>query len=243
MEWSGRGHVLAVRPHGETSAIVELLTENEGRHAGLVRGGRSRSMRPVLQPGNTVNATWRARLADHLGNFSIEADISRAGTVMDDPLALAGLNAACAVACQVLPEREQHAPVYRAMEVFLDALADGDIWPILYVRWELGILKDLGYGIDLEKCAATGEIDDLTHVSPRSGRAVGRESAAPYIDRLLALPRFLRDSDAGYEIGDIANGLALTGFFIQRRVLWPIDKDLPESRMRLVKALTDAGRI
>jgi DNA repair protein RecO (recombination protein O) len=243
MEWSGRGHVLAVRPHGETSAIVELLTENEGRHAGLVRGGRSRSMRPVLQPGNTVNATWRARLADHLGNFSIEADISRAGTVMDDPLSLAGMNAACAVACQVLPERERHAPVYRAMEVFLDALANPDIWPILYVRWELGILKDLGYGIDLEKCAATGEIDDLTHVSPRSGRAVGRESAAPYIDRLLALPRFLRDSDAGYEPGDIANGLALTGFFLQRRVLWPIDKDLPESRVRLVKALTDAGRI
>lgn len=243
MEWSGRGHVLAVRPHGETSAIVELLTENEGRHAGLVRGGRSRSMRPVLQPGNTVNATWRARLADHLGNFSIEADVSRAGTVMDDPLALAGLNAACAVACQVLPEREGHAPVYRAMEVFLDALADSDIWPILYVRWEFGILKDLGYGIDLEKCAATGEIDDLTHVSPRSGRAVGRESAAPYIDRLLALPRFLRDPEAGCAPGDIANGLALTGFFLQRRVLWPIDRDLPESRMRLVKALTDAGRI
>jgi len=243
MEWSGRGHVLAVRPHGESSAIVELLTENEGRHAGLVRGGRSRSMRPVLQPGNTVNATWRARLADHLGNFAIEADVSRAGTVMDDPLALAGLNAACAVACQVLPEREGHAPVYRAMEVFLDALGNVDIWPILYVRWEFGILKDLGYGIDLEKCAATGEIDDLTHVSPRSGRAVGRESAAPYIDRLLALPRFLRDSDAGCEPGDISNGLALTGFFLQRRVLWPIDRDLPESRVRLVKALTDAGRI
>jgi len=243
MEWSGRGHVLAVRPHGETSAIVELLTADQGRHAGLVRGGRSRTMRPVLQPGNTVTANWRARLADHLGNYSIEAEVSRAGLVMDDALSLAGLNAACAIACQALPERERHAPVYRAMEVFLDALDNIDIWPSLYVRWEFGLLRDLGYGIDLEKCASTGEIDDLTHVSPRSGRAVSRDAAAPYLDKLLALPRFLRDPEAELEPGDIANGLGLTGFFLQRRVLWPIDRDLPESRVRLLKALTDAGRI
>jgi len=243
MEWSGRGHVLAVRPHGETSAIVELLTENQGRHAGLVRGGRSRRMRPVLQPGNTVTADWRARLADHLGTFTIEADVSRAGLVMDDGLSLAGLNSACAIACQCLPERERHAPVYRAMEVFLDALDDIDVWPELYIRWEFGLLRDLGYGIDLEKCAATGEVDDLTHVSPRTGRAVSREAAEPYLDKLLALPQFLRDPDAGFEPGDIAAGLALTGFFLQRRVLWPIDRDLPETRVRLVKALTDAGRI
>jgi len=243
MEWSGRGHVLAVRPHGETSAIVELLTEDQGRHAGLVRGGRSRTLRPVLQPGNSVTAIWRARLADHLGHYTIEADIARAGLVMDDALSLAGLNSACALACQALPERESHAPVYRAMEVFLDALGDIDIWPALYVRWEFGLLRDLGYGMDLEKCAVTGEVEGLTHVSPRTGRAVSRDAAAPYLDKLLALPRFLRDPEAGFDTGDITNGLALTGFFLQRRVLWPMDRDLPESRMRLIKALTDAGHV
>jgi DNA repair protein RecO (recombination protein O) len=243
MEWSGKGIVLAVRPHGETSAIVELLTQDHGRHAGLVRGGRSRSMRPVLQPGNTVSAHWRARLADHLGNYAIEADVQRAGTVMDDALSLAGLNAACAMACLTLPEREKHPAVYHAMDVFLDAMDDPDIWPAIYVRWEAGVLKDLGYGLDFSKCAATGETEDLTHVSPRSGRAVSRDAAAPYIDKLLPLPAFLRHPDAGYEVGDIANGLALTGFFLQRRVLWPVDKDLPDARVRLVRALTDAGRI
>lgn len=243
MEWTGKGIVLAVRPHGETSAIVELLTEDHGRHAGLVRGGRSRTLRPVLQPGNTVSATWRARLADHLGNFAIEADAHRAGLVMEDPLALAGLNAACAIACQALPEREAHARVYRGFEVLLDAMDDAEIWPALYVRWEAGLLKDLGYGLDFSKCAATGEHEDLTHVSPRTGRAVSREAAEPYIDKLLPLPGFLYNPEAGYGHGDIANGLALTGFFLQRRVLWPIDRDLPDARVRLIRALTDAGRI
>ncbi|WP_421786448.1 DNA repair protein RecO [Hyphobacterium sp.] len=243
MEWSGKGIVLAVRPHGETSAIVDLLTEEHGRHAGLVRGGRSRTLRPVLQPGNSVSATWRARLADHLGNYTVEADAHRAGLVMDDSLALAGLNSACALACQALPEREKHAPVYRAFEVLLDAMDDAEIWPALYVRWEAGLLKDLGYGLDLSKCAATGETQDLTHVSPRTGRAVSREAAEPYIDKLLPLPAFLYNPEAGYGLGDIASGLALTGFFLQRRVLWPIDRDLPDARVRLVRALTDAGRI
>ncbi|MEE2525052.1 DNA repair protein RecO [Hyphobacterium sp. HN65] len=243
MEWTGKGIVLAVRPHGETSAIVELLTEDHGRHAGLVKGGRSRSMRPVLQPGNSVTATWRARLADHLGNYAIEADSHRAGMVMENAMALAGLNAACALACQALPEREKHAAVYRGLEVLLDSMDDDEIWPAIYVRWEVGLLKDLGYGLDFSKCAATGDTEDLTHVSPRTGRAVSREAAAPYIDKLLPLPPFLRHPEAGYELGDIAKGLALTGFFLQRRVLWPIDRDLPESRVRLIRALTDAGRI
>ncbi|WP_421791772.1 DNA repair protein RecO [Hyphobacterium sp.] len=243
MEWTGKGIVLAVRPHGETSAIVELLTEDHGRHAGLVRGGRSRTMRPVLQPGNTVMATWRARLADHLGNYAIEADKSRAGIVMDDPLALAGLNAASALASLALPEREQHTRVYSGLEILLDQLEDPEIWPVLYVRWEAGLLKDLGYGLDFEKCAATGAVDDLTHISPRSGRAVSREAAEPYIDKLLPLPAYLRDPSAGYRLGEIAAGLAMTGFFLERRVLWPIDKELPEARVRLIRALTDAGRI
>ncbi|MEE2566705.1 DNA repair protein RecO [Hyphobacterium marinum] len=243
MEWTGSGIVLAVRPHGETSAIVELLTEAQGRHAGLVRGGRSRATRPLLQPGNVLRATWRARLEDHLGNLAIEGEHLRAGDFMDDPLALSGLNAACALACAALPEREPHPEVFAAFHVFLDALQDPDLWPALYVRWEAGLLADLGYGIDLRRCAVTGVSDGLTHVSPRSGRAVCAAEAEPYKDKLLALPGFLRDSQAGVEAGDIANGLALTGYFLQRRVLWPTDRDLPESRERMIQRLKDAERL
>ena len=243
MEWTGSGIVLAVRPHGETSAIVELLTEEQGRHAGLVRGGRSRTTRPLLQPGNVVRAVWRARLADHLGNLSIEGEHLRAGEFMDDALALSGLNAACAIACAALPEREAHPEVFAAFHVFLDALGDPDVWPALYVRWEAGLLSDLGYGVDLRRCAVTGVTEGLTHVSPRSGRAVCAEEAEPYKDKLLVLPKFLRDPEAGVDEGDVENGLILTGFFLQRRVLWPTDRDLPESRQRMIDRLKEAERL
>lgn len=243
MEWTGSGIVLAVRPHGETSAIVELLTEAQGRHAGLVRGGRSRATRPLLQPGNVLRATWRARLEDHLGNLAIEGELLRAGEFMDDPLALSGLNAACALACAALPEREPHPEVFAAFHVFLDALHDPDLWPPLYVRWEAGLLADLGYGIDLRRCAVTGATEGLTHVSPRSGRAVSAGEAEPFKDKLLVLPRFLCDSQAGVDEGDVENGLKLTAYFLQRRVLWPTDRDLPESRQRMIDRLKDAGQL
>jgi DNA repair protein RecO (recombination protein O) len=242
MEWSDSGIVLAVRPHGETSAIVEVLTALNGRHAGLVRGGRSRSMRPVLQPGNQIAVTWRARLADHLGMFVIEAENLGAGAVMEDRTALAGLNAACALAVMALPEREAHAQVYEGFQVFLSVLDQPDVWPALYVRWEAGLLSDLGYGLDLETCAVTGVMEDLTHVSPRTGRAVCREEAQPYLAKLLEIPGFMKGSGV-IEPGDIALGLALTGYFLERRVLWPIDKQLPEARMRLAAELERAGRI
>lgn len=242
MEWRDKGIVLTVRPHGETSAIVEILTEAQGRHAGLVKGARSRAMRPILQPGNTVTVTWRARLAEHLGMFQIEADHLGAGAVMDDRVALAGLNSACALAVMALPEREAHPAVHEGFELLLAAFQNDDIWPALYVRWEAGLLSDLGYGLDLKKCAVTGETEDLSHVSPRTGRAVCREEAAPYEAKLLKLPGFMRGSGEIGE-GDIARGLELTGYFLERRVLWPVDKQLPEARARLIAELERTGRL
>jgi DNA repair protein RecO (recombination protein O) len=242
MEWSDSGIILAVRPHGETSAIIEVLTPGQGRHAGLVKGARSRTLRPILQPGNEIRVAWRARLAEHLGQFQVEPDSLGAGVVMEDRTALAGLNAACAMAILALPEREQHEAVYDGFRVFLTALEDIDIWPALYVRWEAGLLSDLGYGLDWEKCAVTGTTEDLTHISPRTGRAVCAEEAAPYAPKLLALPGFLQGSGQIAE-GDIAKGLELTGYFLERRVLWPVDKQLPDARERLIAALEREGRL
>lgn len=240
MEWTGSGRVVAVRPHGETSAVVEILTGEHGRHAGLVRGGRSRSMRPVLQPGNRVRAVWRARLEEHLGGFQVEAEELSAGVLMEDPLALSGLNAACAMASACLPEREAHPAVAEAFEVLIRALEEPELWPALYVRWEAGLLADLGYGIDLRKCAATGQTDDLVYVSPKSGRAVSAEAGRPYHDRMLALPGFLAGSGV-LEPGDVASGLKLTAYFIERRVLWPSDKRLPDARARMIERLEAAN--
>jgi len=236
MEWSERGRILAVRSHGETSAIVDLLTPSRGRHPGLVRGGRSRGMRPVLQPGNAVTAVWRARLEDHLGNYALEPDELVAGALMDDPLALAGLNAACALAVAALPEREAHPRTAEAFEVLIQALTEPEIWPAVYIRWELGLLADLGYGVDTSRCAVSGEKEGLAYVSPRSGRAVTREAGEPYKDKLLALPGFLAGSGE-IDDGDLEAGLRLTAYFLERRVLWPADRQLPEARQRLVEKL------
>lgn len=240
MEWTGSGRIVAVRPHGETSAVIEVLTAEHGRHAGLVRGGRSRSLRPVLQAGNRVRAVWRARLEDHLGGFQVEAEDLVAGVLMEDPLALSGLNAACAMASACLPEREAHPAVAEAFEVLIGALDNPDLWPPLYVSWEAGLLSDLGYGLDLRKCAGTGQTHDLVYVSPRSGRAVSAEAGKPYHDKMLALPGFMAGSgDLGP--GDVAAGLKLTAHFLDRRVLWPSDKRLPDARARMIERLETAG--
>ncbi|MEQ8405329.1 MAG: DNA repair protein RecO [Oceanicaulis sp.] len=240
MEWTGSGRIVAVRPHGETSAVVEILTADHGRHAGLVRGGRSRALRPVLQPGNRVRAVWRARLDEHLGAFQVEAEDLSAGVLMEDPLALSGLNAACAMASACLPEREAHPAVAEAFEVLVGALENPDLWPPLFVRWEAGLLADLGYGLDLRKCAATGQTHDLVYVSPKSGRAVSGEAGKPYHDKMLALPGFLAGSGR-LAPGDVAAGLKLTAHFIERRVLWPADKRLPDARARMIERLEAAG--
>ena len=241
MEWSDDAIVLSSRPHGETGAVLELLTRDHGRHAGLVRGGASRRIKPGLQPGNSVHVQWRARLEEHLGSFTCELARARAGELMDSREALTGLNAFTAVTSAVLPEREAHAEVFRGAEVLLEAMmAEGALhWMTLYIRWEVGLLEALGFGLDLSECAATGVTTDLTYVSPKSGRAVSRDGAGIYAARLFALPGFLLDTGADEPtMPDIAAGLALTGHFLLERVLAPHGKELPPARLRL-DALAD----
>lgn len=238
MEWKDEGIVLAVKRHGETSAIAELLTATRGRSLGLVRGGRSRQMRPVLQPGNIVIATWRARLEEHLGNFALEPLELKAGLLIGEAMRLAALTTLTAEA-QLLPEREPHPRLYEAMRIVLDALENESTWPALLVRWELGLLDELGFGLDLARCAATGSIDDLIYVSPKTGRAVSREAGHAYRDRLLALPPFLKGAEAGFPgEADVIAGLKLTGFFLDRHVFGPRGVPAPESRHWIVTHLT-----
>ena len=241
MEWTEQGIVLNVRTHGEASAIAEVLSERRGRWSGLVRGGRSRAMRPVLQPGNVVVARWRARTEDHLGSFTLEPVALRAGALIDDPLRLAGLTSVMAL-LKLLPEREPHPRIHDALIVTLDALGDEGIWPAILVRFELGLLDELGYGLDLSCCAATGSADDLVYVSPKSGRAVSRHAGEPWKDRLLALPGFLRgERGASPTPADIRDGMRLSGFFLDRFLLQPRGLALPDSRARILAHLEAAA--
>ncbi|MGB8362956.1 MAG: DNA repair protein RecO [Rhizomicrobium sp.] len=236
MEWNDDAIVLSVRPHGETSAIVEALTREHGRHSGLVRGGASRRSRAVLQPGNTLHAMWRARLAEHLGNFTVELGAARAGSMIESRVALAGLNAFTCVASAALPEREPHAAVFAAGEILLDAMTAEDFahWAPLFVRWEAGLLEALGFGLDISRCAVTGMADDLAYVSPRSGRAVSRDVGEAYRTRLFPLPPFLLGSqNAAPNAADIVDGLRLTEHFLLERVLRPHGRTMPAARHRL----------
>lgn len=240
MDWQGEGYILSVRKHGETSAIIEVLTRDMGRHAGLVRGGIGRKLRPVLQPGNKVQLEWRARLSEHLGSFSVEALTSRAAEIMDDRMALSALNAACAIARETLPEREAHPLVYDAFKILLNNMENPEIWPALFVQWEAGLLRAMGYGLDLSSCAATGVNDNLTHVSPRSGRAVSASAAEPYLDKLYPLPSFMIGQPFVTPV-DVYNGLSLTGYFLETRVQWGVNKTLPEARAQMIARLIEEG--
>lgn len=235
MEWRDEGIILAVRNHGETSAIAEVLTAQHGRCLGLVRGGRSRTLRPVLQPGNHVEVTWRARLEEHLGHFQMEPLHLQAGLIIEEPLRLMGLSSLTALA-QLLPEREPHPRLFNAMQVVLEAIDNDDIWPALLVRWEMGLLDELGFGLDLSQCAATGAVSDLVYVSPRTGRAVSGEAGKPYRERLLQLPGFLRGEGA-IAFEDVADGLRLTGHFLERHVFGPRSVPMPQARVRLQERL------
>lgn len=240
MDWSDKGIILSVREHGETSAIIELLTRDHGRHLGLVRGGRSRKKRPVLQPGNIVEAEWRARLAEHLGAYNVELLEAYAALALDDPLGLAGLNTLTAMA-RLLPERDPHPGFFEASLVVLANIGDRDIGPGLLARWELELLSELGFGLDLSVCAATGIDQDLVYVSPKTGRAVSRDAGGPYKDKLLRLPAFLRE-ETGTETSrnDVLDAFALTGFFLQKHIFGPREIDMPEARARLISALEHA---
>lgn len=238
MQWSDEGIILSVRAHGETAAVAEILTRSHGRHLGLVHGGRSRRLRPVLQIGNHVACTWKARLSEHLGHVSLELRRGYAAAAMDDPAALAALTAISTLA-RNLPERDPHPNLYEVTLFVLGFLDDASVWPALYVRWELALLEELGFGLDLSECAATGSNDQLIYVSPKSGRAVSASAGEPYKDKLLRLPAFLtRTRQAGIAPGDIAAGLALTGHFLETRLFRPHGEAMPQARSRLVSLLT-----
>jgi DNA repair protein RecO (recombination protein O) len=237
MEWRDEGVILSVRRHGETSAIAEILTEKHGRSLGLVRGGRSRVQRPVLQAGNTVQAVWRARLEEQLGTFTLEPLDLKAGAIMIEPFRLAGL-ATLAGLAQLLPEREPHGRVYEALRIVLDAIDQDEVWPALLVRWEMGLLDELGFGLDLTQCAATGTKEDLHYVSPKSGKAVSRAAGQPYSDRLLRLPPFLK-ANVSATSQDVIDGLKLTGFFLDRHVFEPRGLRMPEQREWIIRKMAE----
>lgn len=242
MHWSDEGVVLSARPHGETSVIVELLTKDHGRHLGLVRGGRSRMQRPVLQPGNRVRVEWRARLDEHLGNYALEGIDLRAAQLMETRASLYGLTWLASLA-RLLPERDPHPGLYDTLGVVLDHLADPEIGPALMVRFELAMLAELGFGLDLSQCASTGAITNLVYVSPRSARAVSAEAGAPYADRMLPLPAFLMTSsvNAHPRPEDIADGFQLTGFFLARDVYEPRGLPIPDARESYVASVRAAA--
>jgi DNA repair protein RecO (recombination protein O) len=215
---------------------LEALTREHGRHLGLVRGGVSPKRRAMLQPGNRVKLTWRARLSENLGVFVAELEAARAHDMFASRSALMGLNALTTMANAVLPEREPHGPAFEGAEALIGAIAGQEFrdWGPLFVRWELGLLEELGFGLDLARCAATGSSENLAYVSPRTGRAVSTEPGAAYADRLFALPAFLRGGAHGEPNGqDLLAGLTLTAHFLQEWVLTPHQKTIPEARRRL----------
>lgn len=236
MEWRDEGVLLSVRSHGESSAIIEVFAAQHGRHLGVVRGGASRRMAPVLQPGAQLSVTWRARLDDHIGVFVVEPLRSRTA-VLGDRLALAGLSAVCALLQVALAERQTHQDLWIASTQLLDTILVAPDWPLHYLRWEMRLLDDLGFGLDLATCAITGGRDDLAYVSPKTGRAVSRAAAGDWAPRLLPLPMALLGQGPASS-REIAQGLALTGHFLGRE-LSPIlnGRPLPEARARLADLL------
>jgi len=241
MEWIDEGIVLGVRRHGETSAILELMTLAHGRHLGLVRGGAGTRLRGVLQPGNALRATWRARLDEHLGHYAVEALNLRAGSFLSAAHAVHGVTHLAAL-CRLLAEREPHAAIYAALETILDSLGDPRLAAPMIARFELDFLAELGFGLDLASCAATGTTADLVYVSPRSGRAVSRAAGEAYRDKLMRLPAFLHAPAAPETANDLADAFALTGFFLDRHAFAPRGLTLPEARTHLVTALARFGQ-
>ena len=243
MEFTEEAFVLSARSHGDTGVVVELLTEAHGRHAAYVAGGASRKMKPFLQPGARVIADYRARTSDHLGSARLEPVGEGPSALFEDSLALTGLAAAAAVAQGALPEREPHPGGFLAFEALMAALALPEVWPAIFVRFEAGLLEDLGFGLDLSRCAVTGTMDDLVWVSPRTGRAVSRDAGAPYADKLLVLPPFMLGAQAGLGPGDVGAGLTLTGHFLEQFVFHPQNRPIPAARVWMIDRLGELNRL
>lgn len=234
MEWRDEGIILSSRKYGEYDAILEVLTRDHGRHAGIVKGGFGRRQRGNIQPGNEVTVSWRGRLETHLGTYSVELKKARVVSFLYHPAKLAALTSCCSVLCVAMPENEANELLLDGFLAFLDTLegADGDIinWAPLLIRWELGLLSELGFGLDLDSCVATGVTDDLIYVSPKSGRAVSRAAGEPYHDKMLRLPLFLLGSSENVNMDDVSDGLGLTEFFMERHMLSPSGKKIPQAR-------------
>jgi len=240
MEWTDEGIVLGVRRHGESSAIVELLTRSHGRHLGLVRGGAGKRMRPLLQPGNSVSAVWRARLDEHLGYYVIEGTRLRAATVLASSHAVYGVTHLASLA-RLLPERDPHEDIYEMLERTLDDFDEASGAAAHLIRFELAMLAELGFGLDLDACVATGATTELIYVSPKSGGAVSRLAGAPFHDRLLRLPAFLRQGQGGmtgWSDEDLRDGFELTGLFLLRHVLEPRGQGHSDARDGFINAVT-----
>jgi len=250
VQWADIGIVLGARRHGETSAVVELMTREHGRHLGLVRGGSGSRHKPILQVGNLVSATWRARLDEHLGYYVIEGLDLRAASYLSMAHALYGLNHLAAL-CRLLPERDPHPSVFDLLEHTIAHLSDPSLAAALVARFELQLLAELGFGLDLDSCAATGKTAELVYVSPKSGRAVSRQAGEPWRDKLLALPAFLgadaQEAQSGEQSGtpsaaELRDGFALTGFFLARHVYEPRGESLPEQRHHFIAAAVGERR-
>nr|WP_319389470.1 DNA repair protein RecO [uncultured Cohaesibacter sp.] len=238
MEWTDEAIVLGTKRHGETSVLLEVMTRNHGRIMGLVRGGRSKRQQPVLQSGNSLEVTWRARLESHLGQITTELLTSRAARLMALPLGTYGMQF-IAELTRLLPERDPHPYIFQALSVIVDAFEEGDVAGEMMVRYELAMLAELGFGLDLEQCAATGQSHDLVYVSPKSGRAVCREAGKPYHDRLLPLPSFLGGASTSNRMtyDELAQGFTLTAYFLERYVYLPLGRPAPELRHSFIEAV------
>lgn len=236
MQWSDDAIVLGVKRHGEANAIAELFTREHGRHLGLVRGGFGSRLKPALQPGNTVRAVWRARLDEHLGNYVIEPVKMRTASVFATSHALFGVTHMASLA-RLLPERDPHASIYADLEMIFDHLDDAESVAALVARFEIQMLSELGFGLDLSSCAATGTMDELIYVSPKSGRAVSRKGGAPWADKLLRLPGFLQNIEAVPDAGELNDAFALSGHFLTRLVLEPRGLVLSDARAHFIAAV------
>jgi DNA repair protein RecO (recombination protein O) len=239
MQWTDEGIVIGVKRHGEANAILELMTREHGRHLGLVRGGFGSRLKPVLQLGNSVSAAWRARLDEHLGNYTVEGLHLRAASFFSSPHAIYGVSHLAAL-MRLLPERDPHGGLYEALDEILGRLDDAAIAAPMVVRFELQLLSELGFGLDLERCVATGVSGDLIYVSPKSGRAVSRAAGEPWADKMMRLPTFLREHDALPVGRDLTDGFALTGYFLTRHALEPRGLALGDERAHFIAALSRA---
>lgn len=229
--WRDHGIVLSVRPHGESGAVVNLLTEDHGRHAGYLRGISSQKLRGVVEPGNLVSAAWSSRVSDQLGFYVLEPERAITGPLMGDALRLSALISACSLCDAALPEREVHPGLFHGLLALLETL-EGEAWGASYIFWEIAFMRELGFGLELNKCAGGGDVTTLSYISPKSGRAVSAEQGEPYKDKLLPLPDFLKPggSDTGME--EILRGLVMTGHFLEHWVFAQSTKGVPEPRRR-----------